>query len=158
MDFVSPEPANEKDETITSGDFWPAINTRAFRESMRVDGTVTQSRLIEALKNAIIETNRELSRFQQQEIHLGYTTLGAVPASKITHGEIDVSELVILYRRAVFSAAKANLIERYRDIDTTPNGSKKADALESNIDDLQRDAIWAIQRIKGTTHNIVELI
>ncbi|EMT6384104.1 head completion/stabilization protein [Providencia rettgeri] len=113
---------------------------------------------MEALKNAIIETNRELSRFQQQEIHLGYTTLGAVPASKITHGEIDVSELVILYRRAVFSAAKANLIERYRDIDTTPNGSKKADALETNIDDLQRDAIWAIQRIKGTTHNIVELI
>lgn len=49
MDFVS-EPANEKDETITSGDFWPAINTHAFRESMRVDGTVTQSRLIEALK------------------------------------------------------------------------------------------------------------
>ncbi|MEY0557546.1 head completion/stabilization protein [Providencia rettgeri] len=158
MDFVSPEPANEKDETLTSGAFWPEINTRAFRESMRVDGTVTQSRLIEALKNAIIETNRELSSFQQQEIHLGYPNLEAVPASKITHGEIDVSELVILYRRAVFSAAKANLTERYRDIDTTPNGSKKANALEPNIDDLQRDAIWAIQRIKGTTHNIVELI
>lgn len=158
MDFVSPEPANEKDETLTSGAFWPEINTRAFRESMRVDGTVTQSRLIEALKNAMIETNRELSSFQQQEIHLGYQTLEAVPANKITHGEIDVSELVILYRRAVFSAAKANLIERYRDIDTTPNGSKKADDLALNIDDLQRDAIWAIQRIKGTTHNIVELI
>ncbi|EJD6045554.1 head completion/stabilization protein [Providencia rettgeri] len=158
MDFVSPEPANEKDETLTSGAFWPEINTRAFRESMRVDGTVTQSRLIEALKNAIIETNRELSSFQQQEIHLGYQTLEAVPANKITHGEIDVSELVILYRRAVFSAAKANLIERYRDIDTTPNGSKKADDLALNIDDLQRDAVWAIQRIKGTTHNIVELI
>lgn len=158
MDFVSPEPANEKDETLTSDAFWPEINTRAFRESMRVDGTVTQSRLIEALKNAIIETNRELSSFQQQEIHLGYPNLEAVPASKITHGEIEVSELVILYRRAVFSTAKANLTERYRDIDTTPNGSKKADALEPNIDDLQRDAIWAIQRIKGTTHNIVELI
>ncbi|WP_273827613.1 head completion/stabilization protein [Providencia rettgeri] len=158
MDFVSPEPATEKDEMLTSGVFWPEIKTRAFRESMRVDGTVTQSRLIEALKNAIIETNRELSSFQQQEIHLGYATLEAVPASKITHGEIGVSELVILYRRAVFSTAKANLTERYRDIDTTPNGSKKADALEPNIDDLQRDAIWAIQRINGTTHNIVELI
>ena len=158
MDFVSPEQTNEKDEILTSGTFWPEINTRAFRESMRVDGTITQSRLIEALKNAIIETNRELSGFQQQEMSLGYLALSVVPASKITQGEVDVSELVILYRRAVFSAAKASLTERYRDIDTTPNGNKKADALDPNIDDLQRDAIWAIQRIKGPTHNIVELI
>ncbi|EBW1331267.1 head protein, partial [Salmonella enterica subsp. enterica serovar Enteritidis] len=59
---------------------------------------------------------------------------------------------------AVFCNAKANLTERYRDIDTTLNGNKKADALEPSIEDLQRDAVWAIQRIKGTTHNIVELI
>ena len=158
MEFVSPEPVNEKDETLKIGSFWPSINTRAFRESMRIDGTVTIKRLIEALKNAMIETNRELVNFQHQEMTLCYSTLESVPASKIYTGESGESELVYLYRRAVFSTAKANLTERYRDIDTTPNGSKKADALDPTIEDLQRDAIWAIQRIKGTTHNIVELI
>ncbi len=158
MEFVSPEPTNEKDETLTSGDFWPAINTLTFRESMRVDGTVTAQRLIEVLKNAIIETNRELADFQRQEIELGYPNLDAVPASKIYEGDIGESELVYLYRRAVFSSAKANLTERYRDIDTTPNGNKKADALDPTIEDLQRDSVWAIQRIKGHTHSIVELI
>ncbi|WP_272684623.1 head completion/stabilization protein [Providencia sp. PROV130] len=158
MDFVSPEPANENDEILKVGSFFPEINTRTFRDSMRVDGTVTTKRLIEALTNAMIETNRELVNFQHHEMSLCYSTLESVPASKVYTGEISESELVYLYRRAVFSTAKANLTERYRDIDTTPNGSKKADALEPNIDDLQRDAIWAIQRIKGTTHNIVELI
>ncbi|MEQ1968668.1 head completion/stabilization protein [Xenorhabdus nematophila] len=154
MDFISPEPIKEKDQTITSGDFWPSIHTAHFRTTMRSDGTVTTGRLIEALKNAVIETNRELVGWQSQKISLGYHTLGGVPANPI-NGE---SELLYLYRRAVYCTAKAGLNERYRDIDTTPDGSKKADALDPTIDDLHRDAVWAIQRIKDTTHNIVELI
>ncbi|SUC35257.1 Phage head completion protein (GPL) [Providencia rustigianii] len=158
MQYVSPEQVDEKDETLTSSAFWPSIKTSAFRESMRVDGTVTPQRLINALKNAMIETNRELFQWQQQEAHLGFYTLESVPAGQIDEGDFSESELVYLYRRAVFCNAKASLTERYRDIDTTPNGSKKADALDPTIEDLHRDAVWAIQRIKGTTHNIVELI
>lgn len=158
MDFISPEPIKDTDKTLTCGDFWPSITTASFRETMRVDGTVTADRLINALKNAMIETNRELFQWQQQEICLGFYSLDAVPANRLQEGDVAESELVYLYRRAVFCYAKANLTERYRDIDTTPNGHKKADALDPSIDDLQRDAIWAIQRIKGTTHNIVELI
>ncbi|CAM3949736.1 head completion/stabilization protein [Xenorhabdus thuongxuanensis] len=154
MDFTSPEPAIEADEEITSGDFWPSIHTTDFRATMRSDGTVTAGRLIGALKNAVIETNRELASWQLQEISRGYHTLESVPASQISHE----SELVYLYRRAVYCTAKASLNERYRDIDTTSDGAKKADMLDPTIDDLRRDAVWAIQRIKGTTHNIVALI
>ncbi|MEQ1974981.1 MULTISPECIES: head completion/stabilization protein [unclassified Xenorhabdus] len=154
MDFISPEPIKEVDQIITSGDFWPSIHTADFRATMRSDGTVTSGRLIEALKNAVIETNRELAGWQSQQISQGYHTLKSVPASRIN----DESELLYLYRRAVYCTAKAGLSERYRDIDTTPDGTKKADSLEPAIDDLHRDAVWAIQRIKDTTHNIVELI
>lgn len=91
---------------------------------MRVDSTVTTSRLINALKNAIIETNHELWQWQQNEIRLGFQTLDAIPANHIHDGEKAESELVYLYRRAVFCNAKANLTERYRDIDTTLNGNK----------------------------------
>ncbi|BET96450.1 head completion/stabilization protein [Xenorhabdus taiwanensis] len=154
MDFISPEPIKEAAQTITSGDFWPPIDTADFRATMRSDGTVTPGRLLAALKNAVIETHRELAGWQSQQISLGYHTLGRVPASQID----DESELLYLYRRAVYCLAKAGLSERYRDIDTTADGAKKADALDPTIDDLHRDAVWAIQRIKCTTHNIVELI
>lgn len=154
MDFVSPEQTPEKNQTITSGSFWPTLNSDHYRETMRQDGTVTIARLIEVLTNAVIETNRQLATWRQQKISFGYLTLEQVPAELIN----DESELNHLYRRAVYCYAKAELSERFRDIDTTPAGSKKADALEPTTDDFRRDATRAIQRIKGTTHNVVELI
>ncbi|HGN0358389.1 TPA: head completion/stabilization protein [Proteus mirabilis] len=49
-------------------------------------------------------------------------------------------------------------MERYRDIDTTAQGNKKADTMTPVIDEVWRDGKWALQRIKGETHNTVELI
>ncbi|WP_323861517.1 head completion/stabilization protein [Xenorhabdus doucetiae] len=121
---------------------------------MRTDGTVTTPRLKQALANAIVEVNRELNRWRLLNIAKGYETLSAIPASRIG----QENELVYLYHRAVFCLTKANLTERYRDIDTTQPGSKKADAMETTIDDLWRDAQWALRRIQGQDHGIVELI
>ncbi|EFB70331.1 phage head completion protein (GPL), partial [Providencia rustigianii DSM 4541] len=111
--FCFTRTGKRKNEVLKSDDFFPAINTADFREQMRVDGTVTPHRLINSLKNAIIETNRELLEWKTKEIGLGYQSLESVPANKIHEGESSESELVYLYRRAVCSA-KANITERYR--------------------------------------------
>ena len=62
------------------------------------------------------------------------------------------------YRRAVYCEAKANLLERYRDFDATGEGQRRADAIESPIDDLRRDARWACRAITGEGRTSVELI
>lgn len=155
MDFISPEPKPEQNEIICSENFWPTVSTQHYRETQRQhDGTITNARLKTALINAVIEINRELADWQKKQMALGYQQLAEVPAMKIN----QESELCLLYQRAIFGYAHASLIERYRDFDTTPIGNKKADALSPTIDDLRRDAIWAIQRIKGGSHNIAELI
>ncbi|PHM36200.1 head protein [Xenorhabdus mauleonii] len=154
MDFIAPQPAKETDETISSDPFFPAIRLARYRDEMRTDGTVTAARLKQALANAIVEANRELNRWRLLNIAKGYATLGTLPASRIG----QESELVYLYHRAVFCLTKANLTERYRDIDTTQPGTKKAEAMETTIDDLWRDAQWALRRIQGQDHAIVELI
>lgn len=155
MDFVSPEQKPEENEKIRSDVFWPSFSTQHYRETQRQnDGTITNARLKTALINAVIEVNRELADWQKAQMRLGYQQLADIPAIKIN----DVSELCELYQRAVYNYANASLAERYRDFDTTPAGNKKADALSPTIEDLRRDAIWAIQRIKGDPHNIAELI
>ena len=53
---------------------------------------------------------------------------------------------------------KANLIEHYRDFDSTGDGHKAADKLELSADDLYRDARFAIRDIIGQSHTTVELI
>ncbi len=154
MDFTSDKTTDIPDETLNSGDFFPDISLRHYQQSVLTDGKVTTERLRHALVNAMIEVNRELSAWKQSQIAAGYPSMAAVPSDHIA----NESELVLLYHRAVYSHAKAGLTERYRDTDTTDSGEKKAAALGETTDDLWRDVQWAIQRIKGESHNICELI
>ncbi|MGE2433696.1 head completion/stabilization protein [Morganella morganii] len=154
MDFTSDKTTDIADETLSSGDFFPDISLRHYQQSVLTDGKITTERLRHALVNAMIEVNRELSVWKRSQIAAGFTSLEAVPSDHINND----SELILLYRRAVYSGAKATLTERYRDTDTTDSGEKKAAALSETVDDLWRDMQWAIQRIKGESHNICELI
>ncbi len=154
MDFTSDKTTDIADETLSSGDFFPDISLRHYQQSVLTNGKVTTERLRHALVNAMIEINRELSDWKQSQTATGFISMSAIPADHIS----NESELVLLYRRAVYSGAKATLTERYRDTDTTDSGEKKAAALSETVDDLWRDMQWAIQRIKGESHNICELI
>lgn len=154
MDFTSDKTTDIPDETLSSGDFFPDISLRHYQQSMLTDGKVTTERLRHALVNAMLEINRELSGWKQSQTAAGFMSMAAIPADHIG----NESELVLLYRRAVYSGAKADLTERYRDTDTTDSGEKKAAALGETVDDLRRNVQWAIQRIKGESHNICELI
>ena len=121
---------------------------------MRIDGTITPERLRDALIEAIASVNGELSAWRSARIAEGHATLADVPAEKVANASIHVNR----YQRAIGCIAKASLSERYRDFDTTAAGNKKADQLENPIDDLRRDARWAICDILGTRRTTVELI
>lgn len=120
MDFTSDKTTDVPDETLSSGDFFPDISLRNYQLSMLTDGKVTTERLRHALVNAMIEVNRELSAWKQSQTAAGFTSLAAVPADHINND----SELILLYRRAVYSEAKANLTERYRDT-APPTAAKR---------------------------------
>lgn len=139
---------------INSHPFWPDITPDAVREAQRIDGTVTDTRLIHAIVSAIASVNTDLRVFRQTQQTAGIETLADVEAEIIN----NESALVFAYRRAVYATAHANLIERYRNFDSTTEGNKQADQLTLTADDLYRDARFAIRDILGVTHVTVELI
>jgi len=65
---------------------------------------------------------------------------------------------VRLYRRAVYASAQAELIERYRDVDTTHAGHVRADTLDPTIDDYRRNVRYAIRDMLGRPRADVELL
>lgn len=155
MSFVttSPPPAPEE-PAIDSGTFWPSIEPSKVREAQRIDTGVTAPRLKGALVEAIASVNAELGAWRLARIAEGHASLAAVPAD-----EIDATSILVhRYQRAIGCTAKALLLERYRDIDTTAHGDRKAEALENPIDDLRRDARWAISDILGVGRTTVDLI
>src|SRR5476649_990847 len=153
MNFIAPEQASTEQGVITNTPFWPDVDLNHYQEAMRTDGTVTPDRLMHAALNAISEVNAELNGYKARQMAMGFPSLAEVPAPAIG-GD---SEKLYLYRRAVFSVIKANLTEHYRDIDATKPGAKRAEDMESAIDELWRDAKWAMRRLQGDIHMTVEL-
>lgn len=155
MSFIVTAPTPEAEEAkIVSGPFWPDIEPAKIREAQRIDNTVPPPRLRSILIEAIASTNYELRTWREARQAEGKAKLADVPSEKVD----DVSILVHRYLRAVGCLAKALLLERYRDFDSTAAGDKKADALDDPIDDHRRDYRHAISDILGVTRTNVELI
>lgn len=141
-------------EPIENNGFWPDIDPADFRDTQRIDGTVTAPRVQSALYAAILDANAQLKAWQQSQVAAGYQTAADVPSPSWQ----PAGAVPALYRRAVYALAKANLIERYRDYDSSAAGIDRAEALAASIDDYRRDAAWAIADIVGRTRTTVELI
>ncbi|EAW4482012.1 head completion/stabilization protein, partial [Salmonella enterica] len=47
------------------------------------------------------------------------------------------------------------LYERYRGVEATGKGDKKADSVETTIDDLWRDMRWSVARLQDKPRCIV---
>ena len=151
-------PAPSTKPGIVENDGWfPDIALSTMRDAMRLDGTVTDARLVQAVVDAILQVNRELATWQGQHAAAGIAALADVPASTINRE----SRLLAQYRRAVYSTAKADLIERYRDYDTTASSAsdkKSMEWLDEAPGAQRRNAQWAIADMVGRTHLTVELI
>ncbi|EHL5405204.1 head completion/stabilization protein [Salmonella enterica] len=141
-------------EKVTAGAFWPEILLRDLRLASRIPGRTTTSRLKFVTTEAVAHVTDQLDDWRGIQESAGYSTLADVPA-RMLNGE---SVKVYRYRRAVYSAARALLLENARDVDTTEKGDRKADALEVQTDDLWRDVRWAVADIRGTQRLFVELV
>jgi len=150
----APRPDVEAEPIIQNTFFWPAVDPAVMRAILRYEGTITPLRLRHAIKSAIAEVNTELWEYRKEQIALGFATLAEVPADQIDGESLKLSE----YRRAVSSITAAGLAERYRGYDASANGGKKADEVESRIDELWRDARISISNVAGKRHCIIGLL
>lgn len=155
--FTAPntvETTPEADQTISNHSFYPEISLNHFRHTMRVDSITTNDRAINALEYAIIETNRRLIAYMQAQMAEGHTQLADVAEQ----AGLPEGTNKKLYLRAVYALAKADLVEKYRDYDTTAKGNQRADELNPSIDEHRRNAAWAINDLMQQQRTTVELI
>lgn len=149
---INPSPVEETD--VINDGFFPNIDPAAVREAVRITESVTPARLRAAILGAIMTVEIDLRAFAAASIAAGHTSLDAVPAPQLDGRSVQM----IRYERAIALYAKAELIDRYRDFDTTAAGGSQADELTPTIVELRRDAMHAIRDILGTTRTVVDLI
>ncbi|MDN7131784.1 head completion/stabilization protein [Halomonas sp. MC140] len=139
---------------IENNGFWPKIEPSDFRETNRLDSTITNARLESALLAAMATVNRVLRHWQAAKVDAGYQTMASLPIPVWQAPEV----FNVLYLRAVYSTAHASLLERYADYDATNSGRERGESLQDPADGYRRDAAWAISEIEGRPHSTVELI
>ena len=120
------------DAVIKNTFFFPDVDPKRVRELMRLEQTVSDARLRNAIKAGMAETNAELYDYRLRQIAAGFKQLADVPDAEEIDGE---NVRVFHYLSAVTAMATATLYERYRGVEATGKGDKKADSVETTIDD-----------------------
>lgn len=131
--------------------FFPDVDPLRVRKIVRLEQTVSDERLRDAIKSGIAEVNAELYDWREQQIAAGFGLLADVPADTLD-GE---SVRCFHYLRAVCAMTAATLYERYRGADASAKGDKKADSVETTVDDLWRDMRWSLSRLQDKSRCIV---
>lgn len=156
--FVAQPPADSAVDDaagLVAGDlFWPAVAIPVFRDAMRIAISVTDVRVRDALRGGMLHVRRELRNWQTGHIAAGAATLQDV-ASEVVDG---ISAAELLYRRAVFCIAAADIAETHNEVSATQDGRDRAADDVSAADELRRNATHAIRDILGVTRTSVELI
>ena len=156
---VLPDDDTPAPALIVNDGFFPDIDPAMFREQHRIRDAITPARAREALIAAMLTVHRDLAAWSMRHRAAGTLRLEDVRGTDGALSAIDgTSTLVLLYRRAVFTAAKAEVVERYRDVDLTGAGQRKAEDLEPSVSELRRDSLYAIRDILAVGRITVELI
>lgn len=138
-------------ETVANDGWYPDLALADFHDQTGQGKTFAPARIAAVLLAATIEINASLAEWRAAQTA---PSLAEVPAPK--YGE--VSEKVILYRTAVFTRARAQLLDVTRDFDSTKDGHDRAEKLEATADDYLRQSNEALSRLTDRPRTIVELI
>lgn len=149
----STNPPSPTLDLIINNGFWPDIDPNDFREEERVHN-VTPTRLRQSLRAAVADVNRQLANYQHAHQQAGRMACDAIPPEPWQ----SPGDIQLLYLRAVYAQAQADLLERYRDASATAKGDERGEAKDLAADDYRADARWAIAELVGRRHTTVELI
>jgi len=157
--FVSNPPGSiasppAPDNVVAGDGFYPALTLADVREAMRIPEQVTPLRLREAVIGAVITVTRDLFAWKLAQLAAGRTALEQAATAEIA-GEPDT---VLLYRRAVYAYAAADLVDTHHDIAASRDGQERAEQRALSADEHRRNGIHAVRDILGLGRIAVELI
>ena len=150
---LTPSADQPADEPIQPDVFWPPVSLSELRKVQRVDDNVTNERALFELRAAIFEVNFQLFLVQSAAIEAGSETFGEVYVSSY-----DLERMTHQYKLAVYSEAKARLLENYRDISSTALGAARAEDMIGRIKTCRVRVVEAVRAIQGKPRLTAELI
>lgn len=151
MSFIPSNATSPEDQTVSNDGFYPALGVAEMRAQTGLGTVFGVERVAAVLRATMIEVNDSLIDWRA---NCSGPSLADIPAD--TYG--GVSAKVTLYKTAVYTRARATLIETTRDYDSTKSGHDRADTLEETADSWLQQSIEALSRLMDRPRTVVDLI
>lgn len=140
---------------ITNDGFFPNLVIGDLQKTYRIPASAPEETVTHQLKLAVARVNEELKAFKCDWIAQGYNTLALAEESPANDGK----KLADLYKMAVYSFAKAELLEDFETFTRRDIADNIANQEEKVWQGVKANGRWAVNVLKGLTKNVsVELL
>ena len=153
--FSGKTQTDNQNTEITNDGFWPNINVGEFEARRSVPIEMDKDAIASSVLSAVVQINKALN-----DVKLRYQSNGSAQARDVlTQPSINGKcMLVILYEKAVFSLAKAELLPEFATTQMRDAGENVATREPDTRDSLVAESQQHIRTIKGQGRLSVELL
>lgn len=136
--------------TVNNDGWWPDFTVADFQSRYRLPSGYAEGVLIDGLQIGMAWANIQLRNWRADLAGFEYANLNDVPADKL--GEESI--LLVHYRRAVYSHAKAYLLQQFPTInrrESANNEARESEETESKFLEYAQQAIADLQGVGRAT-------
>lgn len=137
---------------IKNDGFWPDLDLAEFQTERAMSPNINTALLRDAIVSAIVEINFSLDKYKVKQIALGINKANDAGMVSVE----GVSSTVIIYKKAVFARAKADLIGEFVSISSKDD--KISESQQNMKTALLAESTREIRKILGLRRCGVALI
>ena len=143
----SGKPTTLVEQHIDNDGFWPDLSVSEFQKGYRLPGEYLGEMLVADLTTAMVEINTELDRVKIAIQASGISRLNDA-AGVTSPAAWDYGHKVLLYKRAVYSRAKASLLPQFATVtrrESAENTGKEAPERAETFLSFSQQAVRSLQ-------------
>ena len=153
MSDFSGRSLNRLNRIIKNGAFWPDLELGELQEQYRIPSEYREETILHQLILATVEVNQQLADERCQWVRNGWERLQDVPDEEIGAIEALIPTRVILYKQAVYTFAKAKLMQHYASMNRRDRADHEGRD-QDTVDGLFAMSERAVHLLRGQTTSI----
>ena len=152
MVSFSGQDLNQTAIIIKNDGFWPDLDLAEFQTERAMSPNLNTTLLRDAIVSAVVEINLSLDKYKAKQIALGIDKAGDVGVVSVE----GISSTVIIYKKAVFARAKADLLGEF--VSVASRDEKISESQKEMRNALLAESTREIRKLLGLKRCGVSLI
>ncbi|EMK3382386.1 head completion/stabilization protein [Vibrio parahaemolyticus] len=150
------KPTSSYQDTIVENDgFWPDLNVGDFERRRGIPSKLDNEAVAFALAAAVSQVNIELLTVKAGFEAEGIAQAEAIPGLPNVLGK---NSIVVLYEKAVFARAKADMVSEFASVTTKDAGDRVAESEQDITRRLLAESQQHLRALSGSSRCGVELL